>query len=92
LITVSLVVVTSVKIIGIILVTALLLTPGIIAKMWATTLNQMIGLSCVIGFFGALFGVFVSYFMNIPPGPSIVVILFCFFIVSMILAKLKKTA
>ena len=91
LLTVSLVVVTSVKIIGIILVTALLLTPGIIAKMWATTLNQMIVLSCFIGFLGALFGVFISYFMNIPPGPAIVVMLFGFFIVSMMLARLKKT-
>jgi len=94
LLTVSVVVVTSVKIIGIILVTALLLTPGIIAKMWAGSLNHMIIISSVVGTVSSVLGIIAAYYFNIPPGPSIVVTMFGFFLISFlsknIYAKIKK--
>ncbi|HOO75596.1 MAG TPA: metal ABC transporter permease [Tepiditoga sp.] len=94
LLTVSVVVVTSVKIIGIILVTALLLTPGIIAKMWAGTLNHMIIISSVVGTVSSVLGIIAAYYFNIPPGPSIVVTMFGFFLISFLLkniyTKIKK--
>ncbi|MDN5342509.1 metal ABC transporter permease [Oceanotoga sp. DSM 15011] len=90
LLTVSIVVVTSVKIVGIILVTSLLITPGVISKMWAKTLNQMFIISSFIGFFSSSLGIIISYYLNIPSGPSIVVTLFTMFIFSYILNYSKK--
>ncbi|AEX86482.1 ABC transporter [Marinitoga sp. 1135] len=90
LITVSIVVVTTVKIIGIILVTSLLITPGVIAKLFAKTLNQMLIISSIIGIFSGFFGIVIAYYLNIPPGPSIVVTLFTIFVISYLLKKLTE--
>jgi len=82
LITVSIVVVMSVKIVGIILITTLLITPGVMAKMWANTLNEMIVISAIFGVVSSFLGIIFSYFFNIPSGPSIVVTMFAFFVLS----------
>ena len=90
LIAVALVVVTSVKIIGIILVTSMLITPGVIAKLWAKSINQMVIISAVFGLLSSFFGIFFSYYLDIPSGPSIVVILFIFFLINYSIKKLMK--
>ncbi|KLO21739.1 MULTISPECIES: metal ABC transporter permease [unclassified Marinitoga] len=90
LIIVSVVVVTSVKIIGVILVTSLLITPGAISKLFAKSLNQMLIISGFIGIFSGFLGILIAYFINIPPGPSIVVTLFSIFIFSYIINYLKN--
>jgi zinc transport system permease protein len=90
LVIVSVVVVTSVKIIGIILVTSLLITPGVIAKLIAKTLNQMIIISSIIGVFSGFFGIIIAYYLDLPPGPSIVVILFTLFVISYTLYHIKN--
>ncbi|OQY09312.1 MAG: ABC transporter [Marinitoga sp. 4572_148] len=89
LIIVSIVVVTSVKIIGIILVTSLLITPGVIGKLFAKSLNQMIVISSLAGIFSGFFGIVIAYYLNIPPGPSIVVTLFSLFLISYLIFYLK---
>ena len=90
LIAVALVVVTSVKIIGIILVTSMLITPGVIAKLWAKSINQMVIISAVFGLLSSFFGIFFSYYLDIPSGPSIVVILFILFLINYSIKKLMK--
>ncbi|GAB6189352.1 metal ABC transporter permease [Marinitoga arctica] len=90
LIIVSIVVVTSVKIIGIILVTSLLITPGVIAKLFAKSLNQMIFISSIIGIFSGFTGIVIAYFIDIPPGPSIVVTLFSLFLIFYLINYLKN--
>lgn len=87
LIAVSLVVVTSVKIIGIILVTSMLITPGVIAKLWAKSINQMIVISTIFGFLSSFLGIIISYYLDIPSGPSIVVTLFIMFIINYSIKK-----
>ncbi|WGS64668.1 metal ABC transporter permease [Marinitoga aeolica] len=90
LIIVSIVVVTSVKIIGIILVTSLLITPGVIGKLFAKSLNQMILISSLSGIFSGFFGIIIAYLFNIPPGPSIVVTLFSLFLISYLINYIKN--
>ncbi|WP_129408023.1 metal ABC transporter permease [Marinitoga lauensis] len=92
LIIVSIVVVTSVKIIGIILVTSLLITPGVIGKLFAKSLNQMILISSISGVFAGFFGIIIAYFINIPPGPSIVVTLFSIFLISYLINYIRAKA
>jgi len=90
LIAVALVVVTSVKIIGIILVTSMLITPGVIAKLWAKSINQMVIISSIFGLLSSFLGIYFSYYLDIPSGPSIVVLLFIFFLINYFIKKLIK--
>lgn len=90
LVIVSIVVVTSVKIIGIILVTSLLITPGVIAKLFANSLNQMLIISSIVGTLSGFLGIIIAYYLDIPPGPSIVVTLFSLFLGAYIISYLKN--
>lgn len=88
LLSVSVVVVTSVKIVGIILVTSLLITPGVTAKLWADSLNKMVVISIIIGGLTSFLGIVFSYYLNIPSGACIVVTLFIVFLISYIIKNI----
>ncbi len=85
----SITIVISAKIIGIILITSLLITPpGVIGKLFAKSINQMILISLIIGFVSSVLGFIASYYFDIPPsGPTIVVTLFVLFIISYIIKE-----
>lgn len=78
----SVTIVLSVKIVGIILITSLLITPGVIAKLFSKSINQMILISVIVGVSASVFGIISSYYLNIPSGPMIVVTLFTVFLIS----------
>jgi len=83
----SITIVISVKIIGIILITSLLITPGVIGKLFAKSINQMILISVITGFLSSALGMIASYYFDIPSGPTIVVTLFVLFIISYIIKR-----
>jgi zinc transport system permease protein len=87
LILISVVVVTSVKIIGAILVTSLLITPGVTARLFAKSINQMLIISTIIGVFSTFTGIIISYYLNIPSGPAIVITIFSLFVILYIFQK-----
>jgi zinc transport system permease protein len=88
LIGISLSVVSSVKIAGIILVTAFLIIPAVAARLLANSFRGMILISISFGIIASVFGMYSSYVLNMPPGPVIVVILFCEFLASLLLRRL----
>lgn len=88
LIGISLSVVSSVKIAGVILVTAFLVIPGVAAKLIAKTFKGMILLSIAQGLAASVIGMFVSYVLNMPPGPVIVILLFLEFLAFIVLEKI----
>jgi zinc transport system permease protein len=83
----SVTIVVSVKIIGIILITALLITPGVIAKLYAKSINQMLIISVIVGVFSSVLGIFLSYYLNVPSGPMIVLTMFLIFLIAYLLRK-----
>ncbi len=87
LIGISLSVVSSVKIAGIILVTAFLIIPAVAARLLANSFRGMILISISFGIIASVFGMYSSYVLNMPPGPVIVVILFCEFLASLLLRR-----
>ncbi len=87
LIGISLSVVSSVKIAGIILVTAFLVIPAVAAKLIARSFRSMIVFSVSLAVVASIIGIFVSYALDMPPGPVIVVALFLEFLLS---ASLKR--
>lgn len=70
----ALVVITSISIVGIVLVNALLVIPAATAKLLARSLGQMFVLAPVLGIASVLAGLVVSAWVDAPSGPAIVVI------------------
>lgn len=63
----------AIKTIGLLLVTALLIIPSSIARHFAKSPEQMAFLSSLIGLFSVFFGMFFSFYFDIPTGPAIVI-------------------
>lgn len=77
----------AIKIVGIILVTALLIVPAATAKNIARNFKQMIGYTVIFGITSVLVGLFSSYFLNTASGPSIVLTGIILFAISSLFRK-----
>jgi zinc transport system permease protein len=73
-------VVLSVKVVGILLVTSLLILPGAIGSLGARTLAAVVGLSAASAVLSAGGGMVLSNMADVPPGPATVLILFGLFV------------
>jgi len=62
----------SMRIVGILLIAALMVIPVIAAQRIAWSLRSTMGLSIVIGLASVLAGLTISYYANLPPGGTIV--------------------
>jgi zinc transport system permease protein len=62
----------SMRIVGILLIAALMVLPVIAAQRVAWSLRSTIGLSAVMGLGSVLAGLTISYYANLPPGGTIV--------------------
>lgn len=76
---VALTLVASMKAVGVILVLAMLITPGATAYLWVTRLHEVMILGSVLGVFSSVSGLYLSYFFDLPSGPAIVLVAFCLF-------------
>jgi zinc transport system permease protein len=63
----------SMKIIGALLVTSLLIIPAATARQFSSTPEKMAVLSVLVGVLAVIFGLSASYLWDTPAGPSIVV-------------------
>jgi len=80
-------IVISIRIVGIILVSALLVIPGATARLFAKGLVSMIVLSCLTGVVSVISGLLISYQYDIAPGASIVLASAFIFFFSLVLKK-----
>jgi len=87
---VALTIVLNIKVVGIILVISLLTIPQSIANLFTNEFKNIIILSIVIGLFGALMGLLISYQVNIPSGASIIFSLVMFFIIAKLFQLIKQ--
>ena len=78
-------VVLGIKILGIILVSALLIIPVSTAKIFASSFRKLIVWSVVISELSIIAGIFLSYLLNFPAGPTIVLVgAFLFLFISLL--------
>lgn len=75
-------VVLSVKVVGILLVTSLLILPGAIGSLGARTLGCVALLSVASAFTSVGAGMLLSNTADLPPGPATVLILFALFVMA----------
>lgn len=80
----------SVKIIGVILITAQLILPGISALFITNNIRKAIILSGIISLFCSMLGLVISFMLDIPTGSAIVLALFTIFIISLSISKLSS--
>ena len=80
----------NIKTIGIILIISILTIPQAAASMVAKKYNIIILLSVFFSFLGILFGLYFSYTLNIPSGPSIIVSLIILIVFVKLFSFLRK--
>ncbi len=83
--------VVSIKIAGVILASAFLVLPAAAARLLSQTFVQMTVLSVLIGVFSVAGGMLLSYLLDLPPGPVIVLSQSALFLVALGATKLSGT-
>jgi len=83
---VTLTIIASMQTVGVVLVVSLLVGPGITAYLLVKELNQMMILGAVIGSIASVIGLYISYYVNVPSGPTIVLVNFTFFVLALLLS------
>lgn len=79
-----LIVCAGLKVLGVILILALLIIPACAARLWCRRAGHMVVLSGVFGASSVLLGAFASiYIEDMPTGPAIVLVAFLFFLFSL---------
>lgn len=82
----------AMKVVGILLVSALLILPPAIARAFSQTPKQMASLASLLGMLAVLLGVGASFYWDTPAGPSIVVSAASLFFVSLIIPPWLRLA
>ncbi len=83
-------VVLAMRMVGLILVIALISIPPYISENFVSSLSKMMFLSCLFGIFFTLSGLYLSYCFNISPGASIILVSGTAFFMSYIKKLWKK--
>ena len=81
--------VASLKVVGIVLVLALLVTPPATATLLARRLPGILGYSIVISLVATVAGLYLSYHADLPSGPSIVMVATGMFLLALLFAPGK---
>ncbi|HIH6547508.1 TPA: metal ABC transporter permease, partial [Proteus mirabilis] len=91
----ALTIVASMQAVGIILVVAMLISPGITAYLLTRSFSRMITLAILFSVISSVIGTFISFHIDGATGPSIVLTQAVFFIIALLcnqikLAKIKR--
>ncbi len=79
---IALTIVASLKSVGVILVLAMLITPGATAYLLVYRLHMMMIVGAAIGVISSITGMYLSFHFNLPSGPAIVLVAFSFFLLA----------
>ncbi len=73
----------SIKVVGIILVTGLLILPAAIAKNIAGSFRQLVWLSILVSIISTVVGLILSFVLDLPAGPTIILVSTVGFVLSL---------
>ncbi|WP_318520155.1 metal ABC transporter permease [Photobacterium leiognathi] len=86
----SLAIVTALKAVGMILVISMLIAPGATAFMLTRQFQSMLIISLLIAVFNSVLGLYLSFFIDSAPGPTIILLLTANFIGVFIYTSIKN--
>ncbi len=87
----SLTIVGALKAVGIILVIAMLIAPGAIAFLLTRKFSSMLAIAVIIAVLASFLGVYLSFFINSAPAPTIVLLMTIGFIAAFVVT-ISKTS
>jgi zinc transport system permease protein len=88
---IALTIAVSMKIVGVLLITSLLIIPPAAARSMASTPEQMAGRASIIGCISVVLGLISAFYFDVPVGPSIVVVATLIFLVFYFYPNVLKT-
>lgn len=80
-------IVVSIKVVGIVLIAAFLVIPPAASRLLNNSFSKMTVVSIIIGVSTALIGLWISYYMNVPSGATIILLQAAVFFAVMIFKK-----
>lgn len=83
---VTLTIVIGMKAVGVILVIALMVGPALTAYLLVKELHWMMILGAAIGAIASVVGIYLSYYLDIPSGPTIALSVFVLFVLALLLS------
>ncbi len=84
------VVVVSLQVMGATLIAAALVVPPIVARLLTDSFHRMVTISTVLGAFGGFAGIWISYYIDVASGASIVLLLTGFFGAAMLYSSVRE--
>jgi len=88
---ISLTIVGALKAVGLILAIAMLIAPGAVAFLLARTFGAMLMVSMAVAVGASLLGVYLSFFLDSAPAPTIVLLMSLVFIAAFVRSSLATT-
>jgi len=83
-------IVVSIKVVGIVLIAAFLVIPPATARLATKSFSKMTISSIIIGVSTALVGLWISYYLDVPSGATIILLQASFFFIIMTIHSLKQ--
>ncbi len=84
-------IVAALQAVGVVLVVAMLITPGITAFLLCKTLPKMVMIAVTVSLSAAVSGTFISFYIDAATGPTIVLIQALFFLLALTANLLRKS-
>jgi manganese/iron transport system permease protein len=81
---ITLTIIASMQAVGVVLVVSLLIGPSITAYLLVKELHQMMILGSIFGAVSGVIGIYLSYYLNVPSGAAIVLVVSCFFVLTLL--------
>jgi manganese/iron transport system permease protein len=81
---ITLTIIASMQAVGVVLVVSLLIGPAITAYLLVKELHQMMFLGAIIGVIGSVSGMYISYYLNVPSGAAIVLVITGLFLLALL--------
>ena len=87
----SLAILSTLTVIGVTLVAAMLVIPAVIARMLTDSFGRMLAVSAGVGACCGLVGMYLSYYAGVPSGTMVVLVGACFFVVVLLITGRRGT-
>ncbi|HLO50722.1 MAG TPA: metal ABC transporter permease [Kamptonema sp.] len=81
---ITLTIIASMQAVGVVLVISLLIGPSITAYLLVKELHQMMAIGAVVGVIGSVAGMYISYYLNVPSGAAIVLVVTGLFLLALL--------
>ena len=81
---ITLTIIASMQAVGVVLVVSLLIAPGITAYLLVKELHQMMICRAIIGIISSVAGMYISYYLNVPSGAAIVLVVSGLFLLTLL--------